>query len=98
LSGGNQQKVVIGKWLATGPRVLILDEPTKGIDVAAKREVHELVRRLARRDLAVLLISSELNEVLALSDRLLVLHEGRVTAELDPATTTREEVLRFAVS
>lgn len=98
LSGGNQQKVVIGKWLATEPRVLILDEPTKGIDIAAKREVHALIRRLAGEGLAVLLISSELGEVLALSDRLLVLHEGRVTAELDPRTATREEVMRFAVS
>jgi len=98
LSGGNQQKVVIGKWLATNPRLLILDEPTKGIDIAAKREVHELVRKLAGEGLAVLLISSELGEVLTLSDRLLVLHEGRVTAELDPRAATREEVMRCAVS
>ena len=97
LSGGNQQKVVIGKWLAMHPKILILDEPTKGIDVAAKREVHALIRRMAADGLSVLLISSELGEVLALSDRLLVLREGRVTAELDPRETTREEVMRHAV-
>lgn len=97
LSGGNQQKVVIARWLATQPRLLILDEPTRGIDIAAKREVHALIRRLAAEGLGVLLISSELEEVLGLSDRLLVLREGRLTGEFDPRTASREAVLRAAV-
>ncbi|HET6382322.1 MAG TPA: sugar ABC transporter ATP-binding protein [Armatimonadota bacterium] len=98
LSGGNQQKVVIAKWLATRPRLLILDEPTKGIDVGAKAEVYQLVRQLAGEGMAVILISSELDEALGLSDRLIVMHEGRVTAELNPTDTTRDEVMRFAVT
>ncbi|MBI3909396.1 MAG: sugar ABC transporter ATP-binding protein [Armatimonadetes bacterium] len=97
LSGGNQQKVVIGRWLARRPRLLILDEPTKGIDVAAKREVHALVRRLAAEGIGVLLITSELPEALSLSDRLLVLHAGRITATLDSRRATAEEVMRYAV-
>src|SRR5439155_5841255 len=79
LSGGNQQKVVLGKWLATNPSVLILDEPTRGIDVGAKAEVHRIISDLAARGLAIILISSELPEVLAMADRVIVLHEGRVT-------------------
>jgi rhamnose transport system ATP-binding protein len=98
LSGGNQQKVVLAKWQSTHPQVLILDEPTKGIDVAAKREVHTLVRRLANEGLAVLLISSELDEVLSLSDRLLVLREGLVAGELPSQEATREAVMRLAVA
>lgn len=98
LSGGNQQKVVLAKWQSTHPQVLILDEPTKGIDVAAKREVHALVRRLASEGMAVLLISSELDEALSLSDRLLVLREGRVAGELPARTATREDVMRLAVA
>lgn len=98
LSGGNQQKVVLAKWQSTHPQVLILDEPTKGIDVAAKREVHALVRRMASEGLAVLLISSELEEVLSLSDRLLVLREGRVAGELPAGAATREDVMRLAVA
>ena len=82
LSGGNQQKVVIAKWLATKPRILILDEPTRGIDVAAKAEVHRMMAELADQGVAILLISSELPEILALSDRVLVMHEGRVKAIL----------------
>ena len=98
LSGGNQQKVVLARWLATNPSILILDEPTKGIDVGAKREVHALVRRLASEGIATLLISSELDEVMALADRVLVMREGMLVATLDAATTSREEVLRHAVS
>jgi inositol transport system ATP-binding protein len=97
LSGGNQQKVVIAKALLTNPKVLILDEPTRGIDIGAKGEIHALVTRLARSGMAVLLISSELPELLALSDRLLVMSEGELTAELDPATTSEEEILRHAM-
>ncbi len=82
LSGGNQQKVVIGKWLATRPRVLLLDEPTRGIDVGAKQEIYDLVRALAGEGLAIVMVSSELPELLLLADRILVMSEGRQTGML----------------
>ena len=97
LSGGNQQKVVIAKALLTDPDILILDEPTRGIDIGAKAEIHAIITRLARSGKAVLLISSELPELLSLSDRLLVMKEGQITAELDPLNTTQEEIMRFAM-
>jgi rhamnose transport system ATP-binding protein len=93
LSGGNQQKVVIAKWLATKPRVLILDEPTRGIDVAAKAEVHRIIGNLAAEGLAIVLISSDLSEVLAMADRIIVMHEGRISAELSSAEATEEKVM-----
>jgi rhamnose transport system ATP-binding protein len=93
LSGGNQQKVVIAKWLATQPRLLILDEPTRGIDIGAKVEVHRIIFELAAAGLGIILISSDLPEVLAMSDRILVMHEGRVTAELGRAEATEERVM-----
>jgi rhamnose transport system ATP-binding protein len=93
LSGGNQQKVVLAKWLAAGPRVLILDEPTRGIDIGAKVEVHRLISELAASGLAIILISSDLPEVLAMSDRIVVLHEGRVTAEISRDQATQERVM-----
>ena len=93
LSGGNQQKVVLAKWLASKPSVLILDEPTRGIDIGAKVEVHRLIADLAAAGLAVILISSDLPEVLAMSDRILVLHEGRITAEIPRARATEERVM-----
>jgi rhamnose transport system ATP-binding protein len=93
LSGGNQQKVVLAKWLASGPRVLILDEPTRGIDIGAKVEVHRQIAELAASGLAIILISSDLPEVLAMSDRIIVLHEGRVTAEIARADATQERVM-----
>ena len=83
LSGGNQQKTVLARWLATKPKLLILDEPTHGVDVGAKAEISELIRGLARDGIAILLISSELTEVLALSSRIVVMREGRVMATLD---------------
>ena len=95
LSGGNQQKVVLGKWLATKPDVLIFDEPTRGIDVGAKAGIHQLMRDLANEGKAVLMISSELPEVLGMSDRVLVLRGGRIAGEL-PAGATEEEVIRMA--
>ncbi len=98
LSGGNQQKVVLGKWLAVQPKVLILDEPVKGIDVGAKAEIHRLIRELADEGLAILLISSELDEIINVCDRVLVLHAGRLTAELSRADMTREGIMRHAVS
>jgi rhamnose transport system ATP-binding protein len=96
LSGGNQQKVVLGKWLATEPSVLIVDEPTRGIDIGTKVEVHALLSELAADGLAVLLISSELPEVLGMADRVLVMHEGRITAELAADEATEEAVMRAA--
>src|SRR4051812_20140994 len=96
LSGGNQQKVVLGKWLATGPKVLIVDEPTRGIDVGTKSEVHRLMSELAGQGLAVLMISSELPEVLGMADRVLVMHEGRLTGELSRAEADEEGVVRAA--
>jgi rhamnose transport system ATP-binding protein len=96
LSGGNQQKVVLGKWLATGPKVLIIDEPTRGIDVGTKAEVHRLMSELASEGLAVLMISSELPEVLGMADRVLVMHEGRIVRELSRAEADEESVVRAA--
>ena len=96
LSGGNQQKVVIAKWLATEPRVLILDEPTRGVDIGAKVEVHRIVSDLAASGLAIIMISSDLPEVLAMSDRILVLHEGRITAEIARADASEEGVMLAA--
>ena len=93
LSGGNQQKVVLSKWLATHPRVLILDEPTQGVDVETKAEVHAVIADLARQGLAIVLISSELPELIGMCHRIVVLREGRVTAEIDRAEATQERIL-----
>ena len=97
LSGGNQQKVMIAKWLNTEPRVLILDEPTRGIDVGAKADVHRLVDDLARSGMAVILISSDLPEVLAMSDRILVMREGHQAVTLDFDQFDQERVMLAAV-
>lgn len=97
LSGGNQQKVMIAKALLTRPEVLILDEPTRGIDIGAKAEVHGMMRRLARSGKAIVMISSDMAEVLAVSDRILVMRSGELSAELDPRRTTQEEILKFAM-
>ncbi len=97
LSGGNQQKVVISKWLETHPKVLILDEPTRGIDVGAKVEVHQLIDELAGQGMAIMLISSDLPEVLAMSDRILVMREGHQMAILDRGEATQERVLAHAM-
>jgi len=98
LSGGNQQKVLIARWLMTEPRVLILDEPTRGIDVGAKAEIHRLISRLAGRGLAVIMISSEMPEILGMSDRILVMHEGRMTGTLDRAHADQVEIMRLAAA
>jgi ABC-type sugar transport system ATPase subunit len=96
LSGGNQQKVLLARWLEIKPRVLVADEPTRGIDIGAKAEIHALLRRLADEGIGVILISSELPEVLGMSDRVLVLHEGRLAGELSAAEASEEAVMRLA--
>jgi rhamnose transport system ATP-binding protein len=96
MSGGNQQKVVIAKWLASQPRLLIIDEPTRGIDVGTKAEVHRLLSELAGQGMAILMISSELPEVLGMADRVLVVREGEITADLDRAEATPEAVITAA--
>lgn len=96
LSGGNQQKVVMARWLMLQPHVLILDEPTRGVDVGAKAEIHALMRRLAAAGVAVLMISSELPEVLGVSDRVLVMHEGRVTGEFSRGEATQDKIMQAA--
>lgn len=98
LSGGNQQKIVIGKWLAAGTRVLLLDEPTRGVDVHAKAEIYRLLRQLTGQGLAVLMVSSDLPEVLAISDRVVVMSGGRRTAEYLTARTSQAEIMQSAVA
>jgi rhamnose transport system ATP-binding protein len=97
LSGGNQQKVALARWLATGPCVMILDEPTQGVDVGAKAEIHRLMGELAKNGMAIILISSELPEVLGMSDRIAVMHAGRIMGTLDRAEATQERVLAMAL-
>jgi rhamnose transport system ATP-binding protein len=96
LSGGNQQKVVLAKWLSTRPQVLIIDEPTRGIDVGTKAEVHRVLSELASDGMAVLMISSELPEVLGMADRVLVMQEGRLVADIPRADATEESVMTAA--
>ncbi|MGM1047151.1 MAG: sugar ABC transporter ATP-binding protein [Bacillota bacterium] len=96
LSGGNQQKVVIAKWIGIGPSVLILDEPTRGVDVGAKREIYQLMNELTERGVAIIMVSSELPEVLGMSDRILVVHEGKITGELDREHATQEHIMTLA--
>ncbi|MGQ9907948.1 MAG: sugar ABC transporter ATP-binding protein [Candidatus Flexifilum sp.] len=98
LSGGNQQKIVVGKWLARRPRVLIMDEPTRGIDVGAKAEIHRLMSQLAQQGMAVLMISSELPEVLGMSDRILVMRGGRIVAEFTREEATQEKVVTAMIT
>jgi ribose transport system ATP-binding protein len=97
LSGGNQQKVVLAKWLSLGPKVLLFDEPTRGIDVGAKAEIYDLMRRLADAGVAIVMISSDMEEVLGISDRVAVMHEGSVTGVLDRDMLNEENVMRLAV-
>ena len=96
LSGGNQQKVVIGKWLSMRPRILLLDEPTRGVDVGAKAEIYGLMEKLAEQGVAILFASSEMEEVLGMSDRTLVMHEGRLTGELPRGALSEEAIMRLA--
>lgn len=98
LSGGNQQKVVLGKWLLTNPKILFLDEPTRGIDVGAKQEIYAEINKLAKEGLAIVMASSELPEVLGLSDRVLVLHEGKMTGEFSRSEATPEKIMKAATA
>ncbi|OCA85916.1 D-xylose ABC transporter ATP-binding protein [Bacillus sp. FJAT-27225] len=96
LSGGNQQKVVIAKWIGIGPKVLILDEPTRGVDVGAKREIYQLMNELTDRGVAIIMVSSELPEVLGMSDRILVVHEGKISGEVERDQATQEKIMTMA--
>ncbi|MEK5477511.1 sugar ABC transporter ATP-binding protein [Paenibacillus sp. FSL R5-0407] len=96
LSGGNQQKVVIAKWVGIGPKLLILDEPTRGVDVGAKREIYQLMNELTGHGVAIIMVSSELPEVLGMSDRIVVVHEGRITGELSKEEATQEKIMTLA--
>jgi ribose transport system ATP-binding protein len=96
LSGGNQQKIVLGKWLAMKPRLLLLDEPTRGIDVGSKQEIYRLMEELAATGVAILFVSSEMEEVLGMADRALVMHEGAITGELARNQLSEEAVMQLA--
>ena len=96
LSGGNQQKVLLGRWLLTRPKILILDEPTRGVDVGAKAEIHQLIARLVAEGAAVLMISSEMPEILGMSHRIMVMHEGRVTGILEREQADPVKIMALA--
>ena len=97
LSGGNQQKVAIAKWLQTEPRLLLLDEPTRGVDVAAKQEIYQLIEQWTASGISILLITSEMPELLALSDRIVVLHRGAITAKFSRGEATAQKILSAAM-
>jgi ribose transport system ATP-binding protein len=96
LSGGNQQKVALAKWLATSPKILILDEPTRGIDVGSKSEIYKLIRGLADDGMGVIMVSSEMEEIIGLADRVLVMHEGKCTGILDRQDISEENIMQLA--
>lgn len=96
LSGGNQQKVVIGKWLGINPKILILDEPTRGVDVGAKKEIYQLMNELTKQGVAIIMVSSELPEILGMSDRVLVIHEGKISSVIDKANANQEIIMQAA--
>jgi ABC-type sugar transport system ATPase subunit len=97
LSGGNQQKVVIAKWLATNPKILLLDEPTRGIDIGAKTEIYKLINELAEQGIGIIVVSSELPEILAVSDTVLVLSESKMTAYMNRQEATEEIIMKAAI-
>ena len=96
LSGGNQQKVVLGRWLMTEPKILLLDEPTRGIDVGAKAEIYQLINNLAKQGMAIIVVSSELPEVIGISDRIVIFCEGELTGEYAQEDATQEKLLQSA--
>ncbi|HAF58187.1 MAG TPA: D-xylose ABC transporter ATP-binding protein, partial [Opitutae bacterium] len=96
LSGGNQQKIVLGKWLAMKPKLLMLDEPTRGIDIGAKREIYKLMEKLAGEGMAILFVSSEMEEILGMADRAYVMHEGTIAGELDRDQLSEESIMHLA--
>ena len=98
LSGGNQQKVVIAKWLATKPQIIILDEPTKGIDIGSKAAVHEFMSELVAQGLSIIMVSSEMPEIMGMSDRVVVMREGRIAATFERAGLTAEKLVRAAAA
>ncbi len=98
LSGGNQQKCILARWLLTDPKVLLLDEPTRGIDIGAKSDLHDLMRQLAREGLAIIMTSSELPELIAVADRIIVLSEGRLTGEFEGKSATEENIMQAATA
>jgi ribose transport system ATP-binding protein len=98
LSGGNQQKIALAKWLALNPRLILFDEPTRGIDVGAKAEIYRLMRRLAEEGVAILMISSDMEEILGHSDRVAVMHDGRITGILQREECSQEAIMRLAVA
>lgn len=97
LSGGNQQKIVIAKWVATHPRVMVIDEPTNGVDVGAKQDIHNILRELAAQGIGVIMISSDLPEILAVSDRILVMRRGHIVAEFNGDDATQELIMNEAI-
>ena len=97
LSGGNQQKVVLSRWLMMNPKVLIVDEPTRGIDVGAKAEIYHQLRTLADQGIGIWMISSDMEEILRMSDRVVVMHEGKISGELDGESATEEQIMALAV-
>ena len=98
LSGGNQQKVMIARWLATSPKILILDEPTRGVDVGAKSEIYAIMNELAKSGMAIVLISSEMPEIINMSDRIYVMSEGRITGCLNHREVTQEKIMKLAAN
>ena len=96
LSGGNQQKVAVAKWLASESKILILDEPTRGIDVGARQEIYELINQLTQEGLGIIMISSEMEEIMGMSDRMLVMAEGNVVGELQKEEFSQDKILRYA--
>ena len=98
LSGGNQQKVVIARWIASHPEVLLCDEPTRGIDVGAKSEVYEILREISSQGIGIILVSSELPELISLCDRIIVMHEGKITGEINREEATEERIMRYAAA
>lgn len=97
LSGGNQQKVIIGRWVAADAKVFLFDEPTRGIDIGAKSEIYNLIERLAQAGKAIIVVSSEMTEIIRISDRVLVMREGKITKELKGEAITEDNIARFAI-